>query len=623
MIAARRFFLASIVGLFNVLASDAGAQSASCQDEPGHAVTTCRVEKPVVTQRAFQYRRIQFRPGDVVTIDAGGCVATGRSGESWRRFVDPTGPDANRLFHGLIRIPGHPPGGGLVRLQTLVGHPLTIPSPLPPGNSFLSLGYEDRDYRDNGYSNHNNGPDGQCRLDRDGGPAWISLRIRHSLEQPIDLAPLDLVATELDANGALLNPRFFWETRHDGHPNTATLCDGFPFRSRSDERRGVFLGNPPCTTDIAGIDVASGFNAVLCRSSGAPDKLHGHANWFPATVAGRVSWSGHSDWVQKGDDDYSFRLYPANAGMLTAAHPNAIEIEFDAEETVDRFGSAWWRGFHDAVDRDDGTATENAAASRMVDDHEVIVTGLAGISSEHDAAAQLHPVYAMALHVSSSTGDDRWAFFARNWGNQGFCSSNQHYWDVSPVSVFIPGPEGATDFTLLDYDVKANGDFQVRATFASGGVLLYFDVGAPESRAIADGSVRIRGTMPPAPRGAAVAMGQRGSTVFGPSIRAKLAPHRSAGNRAEDLTLTAGLDADHIAQIRKQVGRTAAAKNGRSLQISRAPMAPASSAHARTVVRDVLDSAKLEKENRRANAICAAQRASMPSLTAACAEARR
>jgi hypothetical protein len=37
----------------------------------------------------------------------------------------------------------------------------------------------------------------------------------------------------------------------------------------------------------------------------------------------------------------------------------------------------------------------------------------------------------------------------------------------------------------------------------------------------------------------------------------------------------------------------------------------------------VLDSAKLEKENRRANAVCAAQRANLPSLTAACAEARR
>jgi len=253
------------------------------------------------------------------------------------------------------------------------------------------------------------------------------------------------------------------------------------------------------------------------------------------------------------------------------------------------------------------------------------VTGLAGLSAEHDAVSQLHPVYAMALHVSSSGGDDRWAFFARNWGNEGFCSRNQHYWDVSPVSVFIPGPDGATDFTLLDQDVKANKDFQIRASFVNGGVLLSFDLGAPESRAIADGSVRIRWTKPAAPRGAAVVMGggQRASSVFGPSIRGELTAHQQRDGRAEDLTLTAGLDAARIAQIRKQLAAPAAPPNGRPLQFGRVPAPPVSHGRARPAVRDVLDSAKLEKENRRASAVCAAQRANLPSLTAACAEARR
>ena len=366
-------------------------------------------------------------------------------------------------------------------------------------------------------------------------------------------------------------------------------------------------------------------DGVLCRASGAPDRLHGHANLQPATVAGRVSWAGHSDWIQKGDDDYSFRLYPANGGMLTSAQPNAIEVEFDSEETVDHFGSAWWRSFQDAVEKNDGAPVENSAASRMVDDHEAIVTGLAGISADHEGASQLHPVYAMALHLSSSADDDRWAFFARNWGNQGFCSSNQHYWDVSPLSLFIPGPEGATGFTLLEQDVKANQDLQIGASFMNGGVLLNLNLGAPESRAMADGSVRIRWTMPPAPRGAAVAMGSglRASPVFGPSIRTRLTPPQSVGDRAEELTLTAGLDADRVAQIRKQLARPAPARNGRSLQIARVSGTPASGGGARATVREVVDTAKLERENRRANAVCAAQRASRPSLTAACSGTRR
>ena len=623
MPAARRVFLSLVVALRAHIPADAPAQTASCQDSPGHTVTTCRIDRPVVTQRAFQYRGIRFRSGDVVTIEAGGCVATGNSADSWRRFVDPTGRDANRLFHGLIRIPGHPPGGGLVRLQTLVGRPLTIPTPLPPGNSFLSVGYEDNDYRDNGYANHNNGPGDQCRLDRDGGPAWLSLTIRHGEEQPLVQAPLNLVATDLDASGALINPRFGWETRHDDHPNTSVLCAGFPYQSRSDEARGVFLGNPPCTTDLTGIDVAAGFNAVLCRASGPPDKLHGHVNWYPATVAGRVTWAGHSDWIQKGDDDYSFRLYPANGGMLTSAYPNAIDVEFDSQETIDHFGSGWWRSFQEAVERDDGTVAENGAASRIVDDHEAVVTGLAGLSAEHEASSQLHPVYAMALHLSSDATKDRWAFFARNWGNEGFCSRNQHYWDVSPLSIFIPGPEGATDFTLIDQDVKANGDFGIRASFVNAGVLLSFDLGAPESRAIADGLVSIRWTLPPAPRGAAITMsGRRAASTFGPSIRGRLATNQPNGGRAEDLTLTAGLSEDRVSQLRRQLAPPAVARNSRSLQIARAP-ATVPPPRGRASMRAVLDSAKLERENRRANAVCAAQRANLPSLTAACAESRR
>jgi hypothetical protein len=599
------------------------ASSVTCQDSPGHTVTTCRIDRPIVTQRAFQYRAIRFRPGDVVTVEAGGCVGTGRSTGGWRRFVDPSGLDADRLFHGLIRIPGHPPGGGPVRIQSLVGRPLTIPTPLPPGNSFLSLGYEDGDYRDNGYDHHDDGPGAQCRLDRDGGPAWVSLTIRRNTATPAaGRAPLDLMSGELDPNGALLNPRFFWETSHDDHPNTSVLCDGFPYRSPRDESQGVRLGNPPCTTDMSGTDVAAGFNGVLCRASGAPDKLHGHVNWIPATVTGRIVWNGHSDWIHKGDDDYGFRLFPAHGGMLTSAQ-SAIDVEFDSDETIEHFDSAWWRTFKDAVDRDGGTAIENAGASSMVDDHEAVVTGLASLDAQHEATSQLHPVYAMALHISGNAADDRWAFFARNWGNQGFCSRDQHYWDVSPLSVFIPGPDGATGFQFLGEDVKANKTFGIRAAFLNGGVLLSFDLGSPESRAIVDGSVRIRWTMPPAPRAVAVEMGRSASSAFGPSIRAQLMTKPANGSRAEDLTLTAGLATDRIAQIRRQLARPVASKNTHSLQITRVPATTRLPSVSRTNVRTVLDSAKLERENRRANAVCAAQRANLPSLTAACAEARR
>src|SRR5690242_8188033 len=102
MLAAGWAPLILLVALLDPASAAASEQepAASCQDNPGHTVTTCRVDKPVVTQRAFQYRGIRFRAGDVVTIEAGGCVNAG-TGAGWRRFVDPTGRDADRFYDGL------------------------------------------------------------------------------------------------------------------------------------------------------------------------------------------------------------------------------------------------------------------------------------------------------------------------------------------------------------------------------------------------------------------------------------------------------------------------------------------------------------------------------------------
>ena len=92
-------------------------------------------------------------------------------------------------------------------------------------------------------------------------------------------------------------------------------------------------------------------NDVLCAYDATDGKLHGHMNWFPATVTGRVVWEDHTDWTHKGDDDYNFSLFPSSGGLLTSTHPDHIEVEFDSDETIDAFGSSWWNSFHSAVDQ--------------------------------------------------------------------------------------------------------------------------------------------------------------------------------------------------------------------------------------------------------------------------------
>jgi hypothetical protein len=133
-----------------------------------------RIDEPNVKQRMTAYPQIRFQPGDRVTINAGGCAQTGGSGATWKRYVDPQGPNADRLYHGLIWIPGATPG--LVRIASVISRPQSIPLGIDPAQSYLRLGYEDDDYGDNGYWGHDNGTGDQCR----GLPnAYVVVTIEH------------------------------------------------------------------------------------------------------------------------------------------------------------------------------------------------------------------------------------------------------------------------------------------------------------------------------------------------------------------------------------------------------------------------------------------------------------
>jgi hypothetical protein len=55
---------------------------------------TLRIEQPNVKQHITNYTGVGFEPGDRVTISAGGCVQTGGAGKTWKRYVDPQGPNS-------------------------------------------------------------------------------------------------------------------------------------------------------------------------------------------------------------------------------------------------------------------------------------------------------------------------------------------------------------------------------------------------------------------------------------------------------------------------------------------------------------------------------------------------
>lgn len=122
-----------------------------CRDRTATGKIDCTINKPVVTQHEYE-TTVVFAPGDNVEGKADGCVQTGGSGDTWKRYVNPTGGDADHLYHGLIRIPTGTKDSALVKVNTVIGSQLRVTGVgVPESQLVLHLGYEDDDYSDNGY----------------------------------------------------------------------------------------------------------------------------------------------------------------------------------------------------------------------------------------------------------------------------------------------------------------------------------------------------------------------------------------------------------------------------------------------------------------------------------------
>jgi hypothetical protein len=179
----------------------------------------CRVDEPNVRERLTPYLDIPFETGDSVTINAGGCAQTGGIGATWKRYVNPQGPNSGQLYHGLILIPGVTPGmpgvgnDGLVRISSLLGQTVQIPAGIPPGQLFLRLGYEDDDYSDNGYWGHDDGTGNQCR---NVGNAFVVLDIEHRAPPPEGRGTVAVYTYHND------NPRLGWN-KHETLLRPATV----------------------------------------------------------------------------------------------------------------------------------------------------------------------------------------------------------------------------------------------------------------------------------------------------------------------------------------------------------------------------------------------------------------
>jgi hypothetical protein len=81
----------------------------------------------------------------------------------------------------------------------------------------------------------------------------------------------------------------------------------------------------------------------------------------------------------------------------------------------------------------------------MINGSFAIVIGKLGMDTSHRGKTELHPVYAMSVRLKSSDFQrSSWAFFVRNWGDEGFCSDGDQPLATRDhqVKIIIPNVAG-------------------------------------------------------------------------------------------------------------------------------------------------------------------------------------
>ena len=312
------------------------------------------------------------------------------------------------LAEGMVSIPGAT--DGMVPVHTVLRRELRVAASAEP--AAMGVG-------------------GGCQGEPD---AWLMVGAQHAAaDEPLPLPrPMDLVSNgSVDANGIPLNPRWGLQVTQPGAiPNPVELCFDVP----------GWFDNPICTVQRPSIDTAIGIKGAIC-GIGATTPIPGHVNWFPSTYQGPIYWDGKF-W---SDQDYNIRLVPPDQSGLTTAAGEAILCEFDSRETVNHFVTPWWKGLRRAAN-----LGLRARGRALLDGRRAVVTGLLGVDCEHGCGSELHPVWLLGVQASSDATRDMWAIFARNWGNEGFCSSAQHHLELVAhrLTVTLPWREGATGVRL-------------------------------------------------------------------------------------------------------------------------------------------------------------------------------
>jgi len=225
--------------------------------------------------------------------------------------------------------------------------------------------------------------------------------------------------------------------------------------------------------------------------------FNNHANW---TI---VAYNGTAKWDARTSDDGDDNINIENLAAATAQNPGYVHTEYLSDETTKVFTTPFWV--------DNNTRISNGKASG-IDGHEVLQIGVLGLDCAHDCGSEIHPVYAMAVHVKVDPNDDTWAFFARNWGKEGFCSDGSvnaplltrvflklPWWGKSAttattVPTVVPTVLPSSVWEGLYWGDDATGTGVRSFPLAGDGFVVEVDLPDPSKQVVVDGEFHLKWT---------------------------------------------------------------------------------------------------------------------------------
>ena len=441
--------------------------------------TVWRIDRPQVWANhrdgEVDYPMITFKPGDHLSFLAGGCVQTGGRGNTWKRYADPRGPNAQELYWGTVFIPDVTLGE-FAKIGFLEKEGWKIIPPAPSGTHptrFLKLGYIDDERDDNGYYSHDDGTGDQCKNE---GPAWLEITVLSGIKDSGPLwsphaQPFDLVwdmAKDEDENGLPINPQWNFSIRnwqppvdlahwnpavgHGTQPHFIQLCGaGFPSKPIGQYEIDYGTLGQICTSMSYDFDLRPA-GGVLCGG----DPFPGHMNFGIATFQGNINWG---DWsgIPPNDEDWAFEIKPRNGAGLAGKgdgkdDAQTLHAEFDILEAFGLTVTPFWS---DLVARpffligQPSSSIGPTFAGPDKNGLEGVAIGVVGLDGVHGANTELHPLYAMAVRLEQTPPQggvvrEKWAFFLRNFGDEGTCSEDIWHWDGNEFFIPLEWPDGAT-----------------------------------------------------------------------------------------------------------------------------------------------------------------------------------